>query len=50
MKQQLTITHQHTALPHTEQLDQTLTHQHLIKLCWYENVRTCNFFCVPTVY
>jgi hypothetical protein len=45
MKQQFAITHQHTALPQTEQLDQTLTDQHLSVLCLCENVRLFQFVC-----
>jgi hypothetical protein len=44
MKQQFAITHQHTALQHTEQLDQTLTDQHLSRF-FFGKDKTLHIVC-----
>jgi hypothetical protein len=45
MKQQLVVTHRYTVLQETEKkLDRSLTYQNLSMLCFYENIRTSNFF------
>jgi len=44
MKQQFVLTHRYTVLQETEELDRSSVDQHLSMLCFYEHIRTRNFF------